>query len=227
MRYSTFLALVVAGATLSGCGVAGNGDVTATEHGANTINGSIHVPAGMHSGTVGTVNGSIDIDDNATVGSASTVNGSIEVGAHASADSLSTVNGAVTVGSEAHVARSVTTVNGTMNMHAGADVGGKLENVNGHIVLNAAHVAGGLRTVGGDIDISGASHVEGGIHVEKSNSWFNLESRKPRIVIGPGAVVQGELRFDREVQLYVSEQATVGPISGATAVRFSGDRPPG
>ena len=114
-----------------------------------------------------------------------------------------------------------------MNMHAGADVGGKLENVNGHIVLNAAHVAGGLRTVGGDIDISGASHVEGGIHVEKSNSWFNIETRKPRIVIGPGAVVQGELRFDREVQLYVSDQATVGPISGATAVKFSGEHPPG
>lgn len=227
MRHFRFLALLVAGATLGGCGVAGNGDVTATEHGANTINGSIHVPAGLHTGAVGTVNGSIDIDDNATVGAASTVNGSIEVGAHATASSLSTVNGGVTVGSDAHVARSVTTVNGTMNMHAGADVGGKLENVNGHIVLNAAHVAGGLRTVGGDIDIGGASHVEGGIHVEKSNSWFSIETRKPRIVIGPGAVVQGELRFDREVQLYVSDQATVGPISGATAVKFSGAHPPG
>ena len=227
MRHSRLFALIVAGAALGGCGVAGNGDVTATERGANTINGSIHVPAGLHSGALGTVNGSIDIDDNATVGSASTVNGSIGMGTHATANSLTTVNGGVTVGSDSRVAHSVTTVNGTMNMHSGADVGGKLENVNGHIVLNAAHVAGGLRTVGGDIDITGASHVEGGIHVEKSNSWFSIDSRKPRIVIGPGAVVQGELRFDREVQFYVSDQATVGPISGATAVRFAGDHPPG
>jgi hypothetical protein len=46
-------------------------------------------------------------------------------------------------------------------------------------------------------------------------------------VIGPGAVVEGDLRFERDVRLYVSDQATVGPISGATAIRFSGDRPPG
>ena len=51
MRHFRFFALLVAGAALGGCGVAGNGDVTATEHGANTINGSIHVPAGLHSGT--------------------------------------------------------------------------------------------------------------------------------------------------------------------------------
>jgi len=226
MRHLKFC-VALGAAFAAGCGMAGSGDVTATDKGASTVNGSIHVPTGLHSGTLGTVNGSIDIDDNAAVGTASTVNGSIDMGAHASADALNTVNGGVTMGPDSHVAKSVTTVNGGMHLKSGADVGGTLENVNGHIELTAAHVGGGLRTVGGDIDITGASKVEGGIHVHKSGGWFNLESRKPRIVIGPGAVVEGELRFDREVQLYVSEQATVGPISGATAVKFSGDHPPG
>ena len=109
-------------------------------------------------------------------------------------------------------------------------MGGGLKNVNGQITLKTAHVGGGLSTVGGDIDLSGESRVEGGILVQEPGGWFGGSSsrpRKPRIVIGPGAVVQGNLRFEREVELYVSERATVGPITGATAIRFAGDRPPG
>jgi hypothetical protein len=43
---------------------------------------------------------------------------------------------------------------------------------------------------------------------------------------GPGSTVDGDLRFERPVQLYVSDRATVGPVAGATAVRFAGDAPP-
>src|SRR5207248_2773278 len=122
-------------------------------------------------------------------------------------------------------------VNGDVTAtESGAGVGGGLKNVNGQITLKTAHVGGGLSTVGGDIDLSGESRVEGGILVQEPGGWFGGSSsrpRKPRIVIGPGAVVQGNLRFEREVELYVSERATVGPITGATAIRFAGDRPPG
>jgi hypothetical protein len=34
------------------------------------------------------------------------------------------------------------------------------------------------------------------------------------------------LRFEREVQLYVSDRATIGTVSGATPIPFSGDKPP-
>jgi DUF4097 and DUF4098 domain-containing protein YvlB len=225
-NYGYSILLVVASATLAACGEGINGNVTATQSGASTVNGSVTVPPGLHSGAVETVNGSIDIGDNATVSTGSTVNGSIRVGAHASADSLSTVNGAVTLAEGAQVAHGVRTVNGGLILKNGADVAGGLRNVNGHIALTAAHVAGGLRTVSGNIDLTGGSHVEGGILVEQSSGWFNWNGSKPRIVIGPGAVVQGELRFERPVQLYVSGTATVGPISGATAIRFSGEHPP-
>jgi hypothetical protein len=49
----------------------------------------------------------------------------------------------------------------------------------------------------------------------------------PRIVVGPGATVEGELRFDHPVQLFVSDRATIGQFVGATATTFSGDSPPG
>ena len=213
--------------TLSGCYNMPGSDVTASDSGANTVNGSIHVPAGTHSGAVETVNGSIRIDDNATIASAGTVNGSVALGAHATADTVGTVNGSITLGEGAHVSRDVVTVNGSMTLKSGADVGGPVSNVNGHIALTAAHVAGGLHTVDGDIDIGGGSHVEGGILVKHSSGWFNLDTHKPRIVIGPGAVVQGDLRFERAVELYVSDSATTGPITGATAIRFTGASPTG
>jgi len=223
-RYLPLAALL----TLSGCYNMPGGDVTADGSGANTVNGSIHVPAGAHSGGVGTVNGSIRVDDNATVASAGTVNGSVALGAHATADSVATVNGSITLGEGAHVAHDVSTVNGSMTLKSGADVGGPLSNVNGRIALDAAPVAGGLRTVDGDIDLRGGSHVEGGILVRHGGGgWFNFSTRKPRIVIGPGAVVQGDLRFERAVELYVSDSATTGPITGATAIRFSGASPQG
>ena len=97
---------------------------------------------------------------------------------------------------------------------------------NGGIQLDAAHVGGGIDTVNGDITIGANSRVEGGILVEENHSWFASNSRKPRIVIGPHAVVQGTLKFKREVELWVSDSATIGAVDGASAQKFSGDRPP-
>jgi DUF4097 and DUF4098 domain-containing protein YvlB len=210
----------------AGCDV-GGGDVTATASGANAVNGSITVPAGLQSGTVDTVNGSIHVGDNASVATASTVNGSINLGAKATADSLTTVNGSIHLDTDSKVRRNVSSVNGSLHLKEGADVTGLLSNVNGSIVLHHAHVGGGVRTVDGNIDILGGSHVEGGIVMKKSTGWFNLTfGSTPRVVIGPGSVVDGELRFEREVELYVSDKATVGPIIGAAKKVFSGDSPP-
>lgn len=228
MRRYRVLAGLAGLAILAGCNIgAGNGDVIASKDGGNTVNGSIHVPAGEHSGSVGAVNGSIKIEENASVTSASIVNGSIEMAAHAGADSATTVNGPVTLGPGAHVAHGITAVNGEIELKNGAEVGGAIKTVNGKIMLSGGHVAGGLHTVAGDISLAGDSRVEGGILVEKPSGWFSTTQNKPRIVIGPGSVVQGDLRFEHEVQLYVSDKATVGPITGATAIRFSGDTPPG
>ena len=208
-------------AAVSSCGDSVGGDES------HKINGSVHISVGKAPGSAETVNGSIHIDDNATVTTASSVNGSIHLGAHANAEALKAVNGEITVDAGAHVARAVQSVNGSLVLGDGADVLGALQNVAGRIELNGAHVAGGIQTVTGDISILGASRVEGGILVKKpSNELIHIGNGVPRIVIGPGATVQGELRFEREVHLYVSDRAKIGPVSGANAVTYAGDSPP-
>jgi hypothetical protein len=204
---------------LPACGDSMGGDS------ANKINGSVHIAAGKEAASTHTVNGSIHIDDNAAVTTAGTVNGNVTLGSHATATSLSTVNGSVTVGDGAHTTGGVESVNGEMILNNDAEVAGGISNVNGKIRLTAAHVVGGIHTVSGNISIMGASHVDGGILVKKpSGTMFNSED--PTIVIGPGATVQGELRFERKVRLFVSDKATIGAVTGATPVTFTGDTPP-
>jgi hypothetical protein len=206
---------------LSGCSESDDGDAS------TKVNGSIHVPAGKEAGAVATVNGSIHIDDNAAVTSATTVNGGVHMGDHATAASLNSVNGAIVLGAGAHVSGSASSVNGELSLGDDADVAGSLSNVNGKITLTGAHVGRGIKTVNGGMNITGASRVEGGILVTKpSGDLLQLVRNVPRIVIGPGATVQGDLRFERTVQLYVSDKATIGTVTGATPITFTGDTPP-
>ena len=215
------LIVALLAAAVSGCDVSDGGDTS------NKINGSIHVPAGKPAETVSTVNGSIHIDDNATVTTATTVNGSVHLGDQASATTLNSVNGSITLGKGAHLSGAASSVNGEMTLSDGADIAGALTNVNGKITLTSAHVGGGIKTVNGSMSITGTSKVEGGILVQKpSSELLHFGQDVPRIVIGPGATVQGELRFERKVELYVSDKATIGTVVGAIAVPFTGDSPP-
>jgi DUF4097 and DUF4098 domain-containing protein YvlB len=208
------------------------------------VNSSVRVTANSPAGDVSTVNGSIDIEDGVTAEDVQTVNGSIDVGRNASVESIETVNGGISLDQGAR-ARSVDTVNGRLRLEDGVQVSGNVgavngsislrpqtkvngsvSNVNGSISLDHATVGDRLKTVMGDIEVGTGSRVDGGILVEKpSSNWGNRPKRNPRIVIAPGAVVNGTLKFEHEVDLYVSERATVGEIVGANAVRFSGERP--
>jgi len=208
--------------------VNGSVHVTASEPAGDvsTVNGSVEVEDGATARDVSTVNGSISLGHNATVQKVETVNGGISLATGAKAASVNTTNGKLRLDEGASVAGKVGTVNGSIGLERNAEVAGKVSNVNGSMALRAAHVGGGLQTVNGDLEVGADSRVEGGILVEKpSGSSFNSNKRRPEIVIGPGAVVNGTLRFERDVTLYVSDRATVGTIEGATAVRFSGDEP--
>jgi hypothetical protein len=190
------------------------------------VNGSIRVPDNATAGKLSTVNGGIHVGASAHVKSAETVNGGIDIDRDSTVASVETVNGGVNIGEKTHVEKTVETVNGSITLAENADVAGKLSNVNGSIHIKGAHVGGGIETTGGDMDIGANSRIEGGILYNQDNSWFHIgTSRKPRIVIGPHATVQGTLSFKRDVELYVSDSATVGTVEGATATKFSGDHP--
>ena len=190
------------------------------------VMGSIEVAAGDHAGDLSSVNGSINIGENAVVGRAHAVNGSISLDAHASAAELTSVNGSIELAHQAKVSGQVHTVNGKLRLADGAEVGGALVNVNGAIQVAAAHVGGGIDTVSGGIELVSA-HIDRGIHVRKPDGLVSFGAEDvPHIVIGPGSVVGGTLNFERPVKLYVSDKATIGPVQGATAVKYSGERPP-
>lgn len=190
------------------------------------VNGSVSADAGQAYGDLGTVNGSVSIAAGATVEDASTVNGSITVGDKAQAASLETVNGAIRIGKDVQVRKDVETVNGSIFTDRGTTIGGNVDTVNGAIGLVGTQLAGGIETVNGDITVGIGSHVKGGIKVEKPRGWSMKPRRDPRIIIGPNAVVEGPLVFERPVTLYVHTSARIGAVTGATAKPFSTDTAP-
>lgn len=190
------------------------------------VNGSVSADAGQAYGDLETVNGSVSIAAGATVEDASTVNGSITVGDKAQAASLETVNGAIRIGKDVQVRKDVETVNGSIFTDRGTTIGGNVDTVNGAIGLVGTQLAGGIETVNGDITVGIGSHVKGGIKVEKPRGWSMKPRRDPRIIIGPNAVVEGPLVFERPVTLYVHTSARIGAVTGATAKPFSTDTAP-
>jgi hypothetical protein len=185
------------------------------------VNGSIDVGQGQQAGDVSTVNGSISVGSSAQVEDVETVNGSLRFDESAKAHSAETVNGAIVLGRQAVVRETVSTVNGAVTLMNGARVGGALENVNGMLRVDGGRVGGGIQTVNGDILVADRSQVDGGIHVEKNHGWFWGKPRRPRVTIESCAVVNGTLRFEREVDLYVGAGARVGPVEGVAPVMHS------
>jgi DUF4097 and DUF4098 domain-containing protein YvlB len=200
--------------------------------GESSVNGSITVgEEAVVTGSLETVNGAIRVGDNAQVEEVETVNGSLTIGSGVKSGGLSTVNGAIGVGADTTVDGAIEAVNGRISLDSGSSVSGYVENVNGAISLVGSEIGGNLSTVNGDIELSDASVVKGDIIVEKPGGWnfgWN-KSRKPEITIGPGSRVDGVIRLEREVNLFISETARVGGVEGEMsmddAVRFSGKRP--
>jgi hypothetical protein len=204
----------------------------------STTNGGIYVDSGQKAGRVSAVNGGIHVGADATVGRVTTVNGGVTLGTGATAQSLHTVNGSIDVGPGSHIQGEVRTVNGGFNLAQGVDIAGDLSNFNGRMHLLGVHIGGSVQTHSGDIYVGPGSRIDGGLRVSAStfnhgpDNWFTrlifgiyngFDEHVPTIIIAPGAVVSGALHFEREVNLYVSSRAKIGPVEGATPGPYSGD----
>ena len=220
IRTRLTLAVVLACATLS---------AHADDRDVSKVNSGIDVAAGSQYGSLDTVNGGIDIGAGARVRSAETVNGGIEVGARAQTGTLETVNGGIRLEEGVTTNGGISTVNGGIFVGRGGNVGGNVETVNGAIGLVDTDVSGGIETVNGDVTVGAGSHVRGGLHYDKPGTQLIQigKRRIPRVIIGPNARVDGPLRFEREVVLYVHSTAKTGAITGATPIRFETPTPPG
>jgi hypothetical protein len=191
----------------------------------NRVNRGITAEAGRSYGDLETVNGGITVEAGVSADTVETVNGGITVGDHARLGSLETVNGGIHASRDVQVARGAETVNGGIRFEFGSSVGGDITTVNGGITVKQTRVRGRIETVGGDITVGNGSVVDGGILVQKPQGISWGRHRTPRIIIGPNAVVNGTLRFEREVELFVHPSAKIGAVSGATVQRYTDKLP--
>jgi len=225
---------VLISALFATAALAGGPEHDGAHHGdISKVNRSVHVGDGETAGDVESVNGSVTIGDHAIVEAAETVNGSVRIGANSQAESLETVIGSISVGAKTVVQEGIDTVNGAITLDEDAASLDKIETVNGRIELGARAQAGaGIELVNGDVELKNAARVTGDIVVRKPNSfgWFNGKSKTPRVILGPNAVVNGNLVFEREVELYMHTTAKVtgkqdGPLAGGKVISFSGESP--
>ena len=192
----------------------------------------IRLAADGEAGNLHTIHGSIHIGERSKAGDVKTIDGDVVLEKGARANSVRSLDGGVQLEEDAKIVHGVSTAGGSIVLDDHADVAGRVTTADGEIRLKNAHVGGGIVTRRGDINVGSGSHVENGIRVKGSfclcinaGLFSNPRVANLRVVIGPGAVVQGPLVFERKVTLYVSDTATIGDVVGATAVRFSGLSP--
>jgi len=190
------------------------------------VTGGITAEAGRHYGDLETVNGGISLRAKAIVDDVETVNGGIDIEDDVQLHSASTVNGGIDGGQRVRVEAGLETVNGGVHLDFNSRVGKDIETVNGGITVKQSEVGGQIRTQNGDITVGAKSVVHGGILIEKPHGMSWGKRKIPRVVIGPDAQVQGTLRFEREVELFVHPTAKIGTVVGATAQTWTDKLPP-
>ncbi len=204
-------------------------DAGSNTGGQSSVNGNIFVGEGsVIDGSLETVNGSIRVEEDVTLKDAETVNGTIRIASGSSAEHVSSVNGSIRLGQNVNVTGEIEVVNGKIYLVAGSKVADDVSNVNGEISLSGAEVGGNLSTVNGDVLLDDGSTLRGDLIVEKPGGW-NSGKRKPKVTIGQNSRVLGNIVLEREVELYISDSAEVGGVSGEMsmddAIRFSGNSP--
>jgi DUF4097 and DUF4098 domain-containing protein YvlB len=188
-------------------------------HNLSTVNGSVSADDGQSYGKLSAVNGNVRVGRGVTADEAKTVNGEIVVEEDAKLGEVGTVNGSLEIGAGVTVTRTASTVNGNVELGKRTRVGGDVSTVSGEIELEGAEVAGKLITSNGDIDLTEGARVLGGIHVRKNKSWGWGKDDPIRVHICGTCVVEGDLRFDRPVELRVDQGAKIGQVIGESVTR--------
>jgi len=185
------------------------------------VNGSIRAEPGQLYESLSTVNGNVRVERGATADEAKTVNGEIVLERETRIGSVSTVNGSLQIGEGAAVSREASTVNGNVSLAQRSRVDGNVSTVSGEIELRGAEVNGTLSSVNGDIDLTEGARVRGGIHIRKNrqSNWNWGHDDPPRVFICSTCVVEGELRFERPVELRVEPGAKIGQVIGDAVIR--------
>jgi predicted acyltransferase (DUF342 family) len=209
------MAMVIVWSAWSGSAVTHAGD----GRDLSAVNSSLKAADGETYGEISTVNGDVSVGRGAIADEAHTVNGSITIENDARVGEVRTVNGSLTIREGVSVERNAHTVNGDVDVGRRTRVGGDLATVSGDIELSGAEVGGQLRTTNGDIDLTDGSRVHGGILVKKNRGWGWGKEDRVRVTICSTCVVEGELRFERPVELRVETGGKIGQVTGDDVTR--------
>lgn len=190
------------------------------------VNGRIEIGADCQvKGEISNVNGTIEVGRASRVLDISNVNGRISLADSVEVDgNIASVNGRIELGTDSRVSGEVESVNGRISAANGAVIEGRLSSVNGRIEMQAARAAQ-LVTHNSNIRLDSGTVIEGELRVRKSQGINFNAGTPPKVIIGRNVTVNGPLTFEREVELYVHETATVGEIDGAQAIHYSGEEP--
>lgn len=229
-KYLKILLPWLAALSLAGCNYSTNEDIRVAQGNtysgnAATINGNVKVEkdADASESSFKTVNGNVVVEDGARVSDCATVNGSVEIGDRTQAGDLRTVNGDMRVGRDARVDGHIQLVNGSVTLAPGSEVQGNVGTVNGLIEMRTARVEGDITNTNGGMMILAGSEIAGDLTVKEAGD--DPHSKPPKIVVGEGVRIRGELVFERPVELYVHDTAEIGPVTGAEVNRYSGSEP--
>ena len=185
-----------------------------------SVNGSVRAEPGLTYGKLSAVNGNVRVGRGAIADEASTVNGEIVVEDDVKLGEADTVNGSLEIGEGVTVSRTASTVNGSLEVGKRSRIGGDVSTVSGEIEIKGAEVAGNVETRNGDIELSDGARVAGGIHVKKIQGDWGWGKKQPnKIYICGTCVVEGDLQFDRPVELRVDEGARIGKVIGDSVTR--------
>jgi NDP-sugar pyrophosphorylase family protein len=186
-----------------------------------TVNGQVEASEGQTYDTLSTVNGQVRIGRGVTAKEAKTVNGQVLIAENVKLGRASTVNGQLRIGEGSTIEHEASTVNGGVSLAKHARVGGDVSTVSGGIALDGAEVGGSVSTHNGDIELTDGAHVRGDINVKKKNdSGWNWGRDEPiEVRICASCVVDGDLRFERPVDLYVQPGAKIGKVIGDSVTR--------
>lgn len=187
----------------------------------HSVNGSVSAEPGQSYDSISTVNGSVHVGRGASADIAKTVNGRVALDDEAKVGAATTVNGALDIGEGATVDREASTVNGTIKLAKRARVGGDVTTVSGNVRVDGAEIGGGITTRNGDIELSDGAHVHKDIHIEKKTDgfWDSKRDEPLHVRICGTCVVDGDLRFERPVELTVEPGAKIGKVIGEEVTR--------
>ncbi len=216
---------ILLSAFLSGCIIHVGDGSNKRSKGNNNVSsvfGSLEVSSGKQVTDVSSVNGSVKLNDDVVAANVESVNGNIDVKRNVSVRSLETVNGNISVGEGFNASQNIETINGSINISPASFVGKNVETINGDIEIIDAEVKGNISTHNGSILLTEQTHVHGDIKFSQKNrkTKRNRNSSIPTLKIKQGAIVDGDIILEREVQLDIDDAELLRKV----IYRQDGDR---